>query len=290
MPKSTVLVLLGLLLCLPPSLLAQPVVDQSQPVIEDPGFAWAIGGFSLARVAQVVTSGIAGPLAAVRLPIGCADDHSGYLVVEVQGVTATGEPDGVVLTSQSVLGASLPPFFPAAPVLRDITFTAPATFAAGQQFAIVLSTAESCGVFPGPVGDPYAGGDGFGAGLPGDLDSWNSFCTNPRGRCDLPFQTLVGDPPVCTSSVTTIAGLRSEIASLATSATTLATLDGHLDRVENALARGRNDRARRRLERIIREAVNQSNLAPSDPDHIPLDAANHLVCSASNVLSGIPLP
>lgn len=267
---------------------AQPVVDQEQSVIEDPGFAWAIGGGS--GIAQVVTTGIAGPLAAIRLPIGCADDHDGYLVVEVQGVDTSGEPDGVVLTSQSVLGLSLPPFFPAPPMFRDIVFSAPVSFLPGEQFAIVLDTSNFCGVFPGPVADPYPGGDGYGRAHPSSPTPWNDLCTTGSGRCDIPFQTLVGDPLVCTSSVTTTAGLRTEIADLSTSATTLTTLNDLLNRVENALTRGRNDRARRRLERIIRESVNRSNLAPAEPDHIPLNEANHLVCSVSNVLAGIPLP
>jgi hypothetical protein len=160
------------------------VVDQQQPTIDDTVGGIAINGEQ--ALAQVVTAGISGSLAAVRLPVAC---DSGTLTVEIQRVTAD-VPDGVVWTSEVIPAASLPPFYPAPPSFRNIAFTTPVFFAAGARFAIVLRSSGECGIFQGPPGNPYVGGDGFFDARP-NPPGWVRL--GDFGPADLPFQTLV-DP------------------------------------------------------------------------------------------------
>ncbi len=162
------------------------VVDQQQPVIDTTVGGLAIGGQSDQVLAQVVTSGISGSLAAVGLPVACG---SGTLTVEIQRVTGD-VPDGFVWTSEVIPAESLPSFYPALPSFRNIAFTTPVFFAAGVRFAIVLSSAGECGIFQGPPGNPYAGGDGFFDSRP-NPPGWVRL--GEFGPADLPFQTRV-DP------------------------------------------------------------------------------------------------
>jgi hypothetical protein len=155
-----------------------PVFDQEQSVIDA-----TVGGLVINSgqvLAQVVTAGISGDLVEVRFPV---DGDSGDLIVEIQEV-AGGTPNGVILSSQAFPATSLPP---AGPTLRSLALGTPVAFSAGDQFAIVLSSAGFFGIFQGPVGDPYPGGDGFFLD-PAFPASWN-----PLGppRSDLPFLTLV---------------------------------------------------------------------------------------------------
>lgn len=164
-------------------------LDQQQPLIADPTVVGgaAIGGSSKQMLAQVVTAGLTGVLTQVRLPVVCSDDD---LIVEIQGV-AGGIPDGMVLTSETFPGASLPSFFPDPPRFRSLVFSAPAPVSAGSVFAIVLRSAGgpgACGVFLGPIGDPYPGGDALGNALPDSI--WVPVALG-TGRSDLPFQTIV---------------------------------------------------------------------------------------------------
>ena len=167
------------------------MIDQQQPIIDSAVGGLAIGGTSTQKLAQVVTAGLSGYLTEVRLPVAC--DAGSTLMVEIQEVTA-GEPNGVVLTSQAVPGTSLPPFFPSPPSFRSVVLSTPVSLTAGDQFAIVLRSAGSCGVFGGPVGDSYGGGNLYFDALP-NLPGWVCVCSFAGGRFDLPFQTLVD--PVC---------------------------------------------------------------------------------------------
>ena len=162
------------------------VVDQQQPTIDATVGGLAIGGASEQALAQVVTAGISGSLAAVGLPVAC---DSGALTVEIQRVTGD-VPDGVVWTSEVIPAASLPSFYPAPPSFRNIAFTTQVFFAAGVRFAIVLRSSGQCGFFQGPPGNPYAGGDGFFDARP-NPPGWVRL--GDFGPADLPFQTLV-DP------------------------------------------------------------------------------------------------
>src|SRR6266478_2181008 len=133
---------------------AAPVIDQEQPVIDPSVGGVAIGGSSQEKLAQVVTVGLPGLLREVRFPLACG---SGDLVVEIQGVVA-GTPNGVVLTSETIPGSSLPSV---GAVFRSLLLSAPVSFSAGDVFAIILRSTGECGVFQGPIGDSYAGGNAF---------------------------------------------------------------------------------------------------------------------------------
>ena len=169
---------------------AAPLIDQQQQVIDTSVGGLAIGGSSQQKLAQVVTAGMSGVLTEVRFPVACA---SGNLVIEIQGVTG-GQPNGVVLASQTIPGASLPPFSPApgGVSFRSLVFSAPASVSGGSQFAIVLSSTGECGLFQGPTGDPYPGGNAFFDSRPNPIGVWICNCDSVGARFDFPFQTLVG--------------------------------------------------------------------------------------------------
>ena len=162
-------------------------VDQEQRVIDAAVGGVVLGGASQQKLAQVVTTGMSGMLTTVRVPVECS---SGDLLLEIQGVSS-GLPDGIVLTSEVVPGANLPPFFPSPLSFRSLVLSKPVSLDSGTPFAIVFETTGDCGIFQGPMGNPYSGGDGY-------FDSR----LNPPGvwarlldRIDLPFQTLVDAAP-----------------------------------------------------------------------------------------------
>ena len=159
-------------------------IDQQQPIIDtNAGFVFAIGGYdSTQKLAQVVTAGLSGFLRTVRLPVSCDGSD---LLLQVQRVTA-GVPNGVVLASQTIPGATLPP----SELFKDLSFSTPAFLRIGEQFAIVLTSAGSCGIYPGPVGDSYPSGNLYFDSLP-NPPGWVCVCDFPDARFDLPFQTLV---------------------------------------------------------------------------------------------------
>jgi len=167
---------------------ATPMIDQQQPVIVNTVGGVAIGGTYEEKLAQVVTSGISGVLTEVRFPVACS---SGDLVVEIQGVNAEGQPNGVVLTSQTIPGTSLPSFFPEVASFRSLPLSAPVSFSAGDRFAIVLSSAGECGVFQGPIGDSYSEGNAYFDARPNQKGVWVCICNFAGERFDLPFQTIV---------------------------------------------------------------------------------------------------
>ena len=160
---------------------AAQVVDQQQPVIDT-----SVGGSVIGpqKLAQVVTAGISGTLVQVDLPVACSPGSD--LVLEIHGVTA-GSPNGTVLVSQVVLGATIPA---AGPQFRTLTLSTPAAFSAGQSFAIVLQSSGSCGTFQGPAGDPYAGGNLY-FDSPPNPPGWVCVCAFPGSAFDLPFRTFV---------------------------------------------------------------------------------------------------
>ncbi len=172
----------------PTPVFAAPIVDQQQPVIDD-----SIGGLAIdpdEKLAQTVTVGVDGDLVEVDLPIAC---NTGDLILEIQGVAATGEPDGAVLRAQTYSGVGLPSFFPDPPFLRPFVLSVPLPVTIGQRLAIVMKSPGQCAIFEGPLGDPYSGGD-----------AWFDARPNPPGwlpltagrlpadqRFDLPFATIV---------------------------------------------------------------------------------------------------
>lgn len=163
-------------------------VDQQQPVIDAAEGPLAVGGPSEQKLAQTFTVGLDGRFAGVGLAIGCAD---GRLEVEIQGTTATGEPDGVALVRRTYSGASLPGTVPA--TFEPLRLPRRLAVAPGDQLALVLVNATgSCGVASSPDGDSYAGGRGWFDARP-NPPAWLPFSPlSPED--DLPFQTIVFAP------------------------------------------------------------------------------------------------
>lgn len=162
---------------------ATSVLDQEQPTIDTSvGFVFAIGGGSEQKLAQVVTPGLTGTLTEVDLSLACEGD----LTIQIQGVSG-GKPNGVVLGT-FVTPAPVP--FPT--TFRSFVLPSPVAVTAGVQYAIVLSSTGSCGIWPGPVGDPYPGGNAFFDSRPNPPGIWELLSIG-NGRADLPFRTFV-DP------------------------------------------------------------------------------------------------
>lgn len=178
-------------LCLVGQSRADSMIDQQQPIIDTTIGGLGVGGASQQRLAQVVTQGVTGFLTEVRFPVACS---SGDLVVEIQGAEAD-RPNGIVLTSQTVPGATLPTFFPSPPSFRSLALSTPVLLSSGDRFAIVLSSAGACGVFRGPTGDSYPGGNLFFDARPNAAGIWVCVCEFAGDRFDLPFQTLVASQP-----------------------------------------------------------------------------------------------
>jgi len=160
-------------------------VDQQQIVLDpNPFGTLAIGGDSEQKLAQVITVGKTGSLVEVRFPLGCGPDA--ILRTEVQGVT-DGLPNGRVIALQSTAGSILS--WPEIGFVNSIIFTNPAYVVAGSEIALVLSaTRNSCGMWPGPVGNPYPGGDAYYDSRPNVPGVWVPMS---YGRQDLVFQTIV---------------------------------------------------------------------------------------------------
>jgi hypothetical protein len=171
---------------------AASTLDQQQPLINTalgPGAGLSV---SQQKVAQVVTSGVAGLLTEVRVPIECPD--TALLTVEindVQGPAGADTPGPNNLARSSLPGTLFPtPNRP--PALRPVPLAAPPFIPAQTSFAFILSASGSvCVLIPGPSGAPsaYPRGDGFynNPGYP--PGSWQPLFG------DLAFQTFVD--PVC---------------------------------------------------------------------------------------------
>ena len=150
------------------------LIDQQQLRVSPSGLP-AIGGQSKQQLAQVVTAGLTGSLVAVWLPVDCSPFSlpPSDLHLEIQGVSA-GLPNGLVLASQTIPGSDLPDFG-----LRRLAFSAPASFSAGEQFAMVLTSTGHCRTSLGSIGDPYLAGSAFARGSPsqtGQYGPWLNCC------------------------------------------------------------------------------------------------------------------
>jgi hypothetical protein len=149
---------------------ATPTLDQQQTTL-DMDWLIVIGGDRPQTLAQVVTSGTAGLLTQVDLPVECAWP----LTVEIRDSGAT-IPGTVVLASQTVSGLSGEDWSP-------IVFSNPAFITDETFFAIVLSSPGNCGIYAGPDGaDPYPRGNGYYL--------WPPYPWAPTGA-DLGFKTYV---------------------------------------------------------------------------------------------------
>lgn len=168
----------------PPSLR----VDQQQPMIDAAKGTLAVGGGAASeqKLAQTFTVGVDGRLAEVRFAIGCED---GVLDVEIQGTTATGEPDGVVLARRSFRAERLPSVVPG--TFESLSLPRRLAVAPGEVLAVVLSNdTGSCGVAVGPDGDAYLDGRAFYDARP-NPPGWIPLLGPSTPEDDLPFQTVV---------------------------------------------------------------------------------------------------
>ena len=168
------------------SAVADPVPDQQQPVFEATG-SIAIGGGSDQKLAQVVTTGIAGRLSNIGLTVAC-DGGSG-LVLQIQNASTT--PDARVLSTQTV--SNIGPDFGAG--FRIFALATPTFLPVGSQFAIVLNSPGDCGSRPGPVGESYPTGQAYFDSRPNPVGLWVCMCSFAGAPFDLPFQTFVD--PAC---------------------------------------------------------------------------------------------
>jgi hypothetical protein len=181
------------------------VIDQEQPEI-DLEAEWLLIT-DQQEVAQTVTAGISGFLTEVRFPVGLGLDagaskgqHQSPLVIEIQGVSEEGQPNGVVRgwASFEELPDCLDLHDDEVIILwcwRRFVFPEPVRFSAGEQFAIVLRAfvspfvdARSYTIPPGPMNvDSYPGGNGYVRSS--SAGEWGCLCDG--SGFDLPFQTFV---------------------------------------------------------------------------------------------------
>jgi len=132
---------------------------------------------------------------------------------------------------------------------------------------------------------------GVGVHLLGSFDEDFTDSDSVSGSFSWSFAgTPVSEAPVCSSTVTTIPDLMTEVETLETSSQTISVLNNTLDNVQEALGKGKNRTARNRMKNFIDKVVNRSNLKESNHHGIGLDQANSLLCGAANVLIGIELP
>ncbi len=188
MTRNTLLSVMMLLVVVAPVLADPPVtiLDQVQGVIDDTVGGMAVGGGSDQRLAQTVTVGVSGRLVGVMLPIAC---ESGRLVMEIRDVVG-GEPGPTVFARTRIPAVRIPDL---GPTFQQVPVRGAVNFSVGDEFAVVLDNPTGgCGIFRGPVGDSYAGGQGFFEALP-NPPGWVPF-SETESRLDLPFMTVVRIP------------------------------------------------------------------------------------------------
>jgi len=161
-------------------------VDQSQPTADAAAtFTFAIGGPSAQVLAQTFTAGASGKLRQVDLPVAC---DAGALVLQVRDVTG-GVPGTTVLATETYDATSFAPFTPGVATFASLRLAPAPTLAAGTSYALVVSDPTgSCGILPGPVGDPYAGGTAWV--LDAATGTWQPLSLG-NDRDDLPFVTYL---------------------------------------------------------------------------------------------------
>ena len=165
--------------------------DQGQLVVDATADPLTVGGSSQQILGQVVTADSTGQVVEIRMPVSCSGTA---LRLDIRNVN----PDGTPTTPSTAptFTRLIPNSQVNAPLdgtLHALSIGGGFRVVAGNRFAIVLSvvdTTGSCGVQQGPVGDPYAFGDGWFIALPNPLDVWAPISI-ATGRFDLPFETFV---------------------------------------------------------------------------------------------------
>lgn len=173
--------------------LAAPILDQQQPTIDTSVGGLAIGFSSQQKLGQTVMAGKTGDLVRVDLPVGC---DGADLIIEITDVASTGAPGSTVKSTTTIAGSTLPSFPLGGISFRQFTLATPVAVSSGAVYAIVLRSTSTtattgCGIFRGPLGDNYTGGDLYFDALP-NAPGWIRNCGEfPNDRCDLPFKTWV---------------------------------------------------------------------------------------------------
>ena len=160
-------------------------LDQQQSTVDNGG----LYAHSAQSVAETFTAGLSGTLDQVDLHLQTYNSPTSPLSVELRDVSG-GVPGNTVLASQSVPASSVP----AAPAgaFVSINFPAPASVAAGTQYAIV---AYGTSVYPiayswsEGLGNPYAAGVEYYASSAPPTTAWT-----PDSTVDFAFKTYVATP------------------------------------------------------------------------------------------------
>lgn len=156
-----------------------PSVDQ-QHVTVDPDQWFEVGGDGPQILGQTVTSGVAGLLTQVELPVACDESD---LVLQIRD-SVPAAPGSTVLASRTVSG------IPDTEAWRKIPFDPPPFITDETTFAIVLSSPGLCGAQAGLFGtDLYVRGAGYYQGPPNPAGVW------APADADLGFKTYV--QPIC---------------------------------------------------------------------------------------------
>ena len=155
---------------------AAPALDQQQTTLDEDNWI-LVGGDDPQILAQTVTSGVAGLLTQVDLPVACVPESD--LVLQIRNSVA-GLPGSTVVASRTVSG------IPDTEDWKSITLEPPPFITDEKAFAIVLSSPGSCGSQAGPFDDDlYSRGAGYYQGPPNPPGTWA-----PAGA-DLAFKTYV---------------------------------------------------------------------------------------------------
>jgi hypothetical protein len=169
-------------LIVPGSARAAPTLDQQQSLMNTT-ISYAVGGDSDEKFAQVVTSGVAGLLSEVRVPLVCGSAASVTLEIN----NADTSPGGTTLARSTFPGS----LFPGPSGFMPMPLGTPPFIPAETQFAVILSASGSCGVVPGPDGDPYSRGNAYFDARPNPPGVWVCQCDFANTPYDLAFQTFV---------------------------------------------------------------------------------------------------
>ena len=159
---------------------AVPGLDQQQTSLDEDNWI-LVGGDDPQILGQVVTSGVAGLLTRVDLPVACGPESD--LVLQIRNSVAK-LPGSTVLASRTVSD------LPETEDWKSITLDPPPFITDEKAFALVLSSPGECGAQAGAFYvDLYPRGDGYYQGSPNPPGVW------APATADLGFKTYVD--PIC---------------------------------------------------------------------------------------------
>jgi PASTA domain len=155
---------------------AAPGLDQQQTILDEDNWI-LVGGDDSQILGQTVTSGVAGLLTQIDLPVACEPGSDLVLQIRDSGVTI---PGSTVIASRTVSG------IPDTEDWKSVTLENPPFITDETTFAIVLSSPGICVSQAASFDvDPYSRGGGYFQGSPYPPGVWA-----PAGT-DLGFKTYV---------------------------------------------------------------------------------------------------